>query len=99
MKNLNIKIDFGYEDGSETTGEFVLTVPYFSPALDVVDILKKEHEYLSKEDQENIYALYGKVPETLLDYVCEKYGWHWRNFGFDIEMKLDNKEEEVYANR
>lgn len=95
MKNLNIKIDFGYEDGSETTGEFTLIVPYYSPALDVVDILKKEHEYLSKKDEEDIYALQGKVPETLLDYVCEKYGWHWKKFGFDIVLKLDSKEELV----
>lgn len=95
MKNLNIKIDFEYEDGSETTGEFVLTVPYDATELDVVDILEHEHKYLSKEDEEDFYALHGKVPETLLDYVCEKYGWYWRRFGFDIEMKLDNKEELV----
>lgn len=89
MKNLNIKINFGYEDGSETTGEFTLTVPYHTTELEVVDILKKEHEYLNKEDEEDFYALHGKVPGTLLDYVCEKYGWFWRRFEFDIEMKLD----------
>ena len=89
MKNLNIKIDFVYEDDSETTGEFVLIVPHRATELYVVDILEKEHEYLSKEDQEDNYGFQGKVPETLLDYVCEKYGWHWRKFGFEIEMKLD----------
>lgn len=31
----------------------------------------------------------GRNPVTLLDYICEKYGWSWSDFEFDIDLNFN----------
>lgn len=87
MKTLNIRITFFWDD--DDIRKFKLTVPSNVSEIEVADTLKKEHEYLDMEDEEDIYGLNGRDPVTLLDYICEKYGWSWSDFEFDIDLTFD----------
>lgn len=87
MKTLNIRITFFWDD--DDIRKFKLTVPSNVSEIEVADTLKKEHEYLDMEDKEDIYGLNGRNPVTLLDYICEKYGWSWSDFEFDIDLTFD----------
>lgn len=92
MMTLNLRINFFYDDGDDMKS-FKLTVPDNVSSIEITDILRKEHEYLceieDEEDEEDIYGTMGRNPETLLDYVCEKYGWSWREFEFDIDVNFE----------
>ena len=87
MKTINLRINFFWDDGDDMQ-EFALTIPSNVCEIEVVDILEKEHDYLCTEDEEDIYGVQGRNPETLLDYVCEKYGWSYKTFEFDIDINL-----------
>ena len=86
MKDLIVKIQFEYSDGSCNTYDVKLTVPSSMDVFEVMDIIEKEHKYLKEEDEEATYCYQGRVPGTLIDYVCEKYGWTWGFFHYDIEL-------------
>ena len=88
MKTLNLRTNFFWDNGDDIL-EFKLTVPSNISEIEVADILKKEHEYLDMEDNEDIYEINGRSPVTLLDYVCEKYGWSWSDFEFDIDLDFN----------
>lgn len=88
MKKLNLRINFFWDDGDDIC-EFVLTVPDNVTELEVSEILSKEHHHLCFEDDEDLYGIQGREPETLLDYTCEKYGWSWTDFKFDIDVGFD----------
>lgn len=38
---------------------------------------------------EDLYGTVGRTPVTLLDYTCEKYGWKWEDFEFDIDLNFN----------
>ena len=38
---------------------------------------------------EDLYETVGRTPVTLLDYMCEKYGWKWEDFEFDIDLNFN----------
>ena len=84
MKKITLKL----RNGSNDTRKFVITATDDMDNAKVAVILKKEHEYLNGKDPEGIYEIQGKTPETLLDYVCQKYGWTWEPFEFDIDLEL-----------
>lgn len=84
MKEITMKL----RNGSNDTQKFVVMAADDMDNAKVAVILKKEHEYLNGKDSEGIYEIQGKTPETLLDYVCEKYGWTWKPFEFDIDLEL-----------
>lgn len=70
--------------------EFKLTVPNNVSNIEVADVLREEHEYLCTSDDEDIYGTIGRTPETLLNYICNKYnGWSWREFQYDIDMNFN----------
>lgn len=88
MKKLNLRINFFWDD-CDDIWEFVLTVPENVTELEVSEILIKEHNYLNMEDDEDLYGIQGRNPVTLLDYICEKYGWNWADFEFDIDLNFN----------
>lgn len=89
MRTLNLRINFFWDDGDDIK-EFKLTVPDNVSDSEIMETLKKEHEYLCHEDEENIYGTDGRNPETLLNYVCDKYyGWSWCDFQYDIDVNFD----------
>lgn len=90
LKELNICIKANWENEAEPdVWHFILTVPKEVDECAVSEILKKEHDFLVNEDTEEIYEINGRSPVTLLDYVCDKYNWSWRDLEFDIEINLN----------
>ena len=71
MRTLNLRINFFWDDGDDME-TFELTVPSNVSNAEILDVLKKEHEYLCEEDEEDVYGKTGRTPETLLNYP--KYG-------------------------
>lgn len=88
MKTLSVRINFLWDDNNDIK-EFKLTVPSNVSTSEVIDVLEKEHKYLDTEDTEEIYGFQGRTPGTLLDYVCEKYGWSWDDYMFDIDIDMN----------
>lgn len=89
MRTLNLRINFFWDDGDDME-IFELTVPSNVSNAEILDALKKEHEYLCKEDEEDVYGKTGRTPETLLNYICDKYyGWSWRDFQYDIDVNFN----------
>lgn len=88
MKKFNLRINFFWDDGDDMW-EFSLTVPNNISTEEVKDALIKTHNYLDMEDETDIYGTTGRSPETLLDYMCEKQGWSWEKFDFDIDLNFN----------
>ena len=89
MRTLNLRINFFWDDGDDME-TFELTVPKSVSNEEILDTLKKEHEYLCTEDEEDIYGKTGRTPKTLLDHVCNKYcGWSWCDIQYDIDVNFD----------
>lgn len=88
MKNINLKLNFFWDDNIDTD-EFTVTVPDNVSKDDVIDVLQKGHEYLCTEDETDTYGVCGRCPATLLNYVCEKNNWQWNNFEFDINLNFN----------
>lgn len=88
MKKFNLRINFFWDDGDDMK-EFALTVPDNVNTEEIKEALIKEHKYLDLEDETDLYGTSGRDPETLLDYVCEKYEWNWEEFSFDIDLNFN----------
>jgi hypothetical protein len=90
MNTYTIRINFVWDDGDDTR-QFKLFVPSNVTEPEITDILSKEHEYLCKDDEEDFYGTQGRCPETLLNYVCEKYNWQWQwqELELDIDLNFD----------
>lgn len=88
MRILKLRINFFWDDGDDMK-EFNLTVPNNVSNDEIADILEKENKYLCTEDDADIYGIYGRTPETLLNYICDKfYGWSWDDIEFDVDINL-----------
>lgn len=88
MKKLNLRINFFWDDGDDMW-EFILKVPNNVTVDEVKENLTKTHEYLDMGDDTDLYGTSGRNPVTLLDYMCEKHGWSWEDFSFDIDMNFN----------
>lgn len=84
MKSLNIRINSTWDD-EEDLWECKLTVPE-NVTTDIEETIIKEHNFLC--DEENIYGNNGRNPVTLMDYICNKYGWDWNYLEYDIDLNL-----------
>ena len=90
MKSLSVRLDFMWDDGDDVK-EYVIHVPDKVSASDVNKALMQGHKYLCKEDEEDIYGTNGRNPETLMDFVCSKYLWRYREktTNYDINLTLN----------
>ena len=88
MKKFNLRINFFWDDGDDMW-EFSLTVPDNVSIEQIKETLIKTHDYLDMEDETDLYGTAGRSPETLLDYMCEKQGWSWEEFDFDIDLNFN----------
>ena len=82
MRTISIRIEFDslVEDDSYDAVETCrLTVPDDVSEIEVAEILKKAHE------DKDVYKD-GYCPYTLLNYICEKQGWLFSEFPFDVEL-------------
>ena len=88
MRTLNVRVNFFWDDGDDMEA-FMLIVPDNIDDNDVFNILQKEHKYLSEEDEDDLYGIRGRNPHTLIEYICQKYGWKSNDFSFDIDVNMD----------
>ena len=87
-KTVNVRINFFWDDGDDMRS-FKLTVPENISDDEIMDVLKKEHEYLCTEDEDDIYGVKGRNPDVLLEYICNKHGWAWFDFQYDIDVNFN----------
>ena len=55
MRTLNLRINFFWDDGDDME-TFELTVPSNVSNAEILDALKKEHEYLCEDDEEDVFG-------------------------------------------
>lgn len=92
MRTISIRIEFDslVEDGSYDAVETCrLTVPDDVSEIEVAEILKKAHE------DKDVYKD-GYCPYTLLNYICEKQGWLFSEFPFDVELDFKQENKNFY---
>ena len=90
MKKYKVRINFVWDyEYQNDTGEFIIVVPNDVTVEEIEKILSDSHNYLCDEDEDGWYDEAGREPETLLNYVCEKYGWKCEELEFDIDMEFD----------
>ncbi len=78
-----------HEDEERQVKEFNLTVPASVELMRVVDVLSEEHEKLTAELPFGKYGEDGNSPITLLQFVCDKYGWEWSEMKYHIDLQFD----------
>lgn len=83
-----VKLTF-HEDEERQVKEFNLTVPASVELMRVVDVLSEEHEKLTAELPFGKYGEDGNSPITLLQFVCDKYGWEWSEMKYHIDLQFD----------
>jgi hypothetical protein len=71
MIKILVRLDFFYDD-EDAIDQFILMVKSGTSFDDVEDELLKAHKFLCKEDETDLYGKYGRIPLTLINYVCEK---------------------------
>lgn len=69
--------------------EFIITVPVNVSIADIETAMKKAHRFLTSEDEEDSYGVYGRTPEFLVEYVCEKNGWLFKKLEFNSIMDFE----------
>lgn len=88
MNKYNLRLDFLWDDEIDSK-YFTVYTPDNVGEIELSEIIKREHHFLDFEDKEEIYGFQGRSPETLMDYICEKYDWKWKDFEFDMVMLLN----------
>lgn len=88
MKILNVRLNF-FWDNEDDMQEFQLSVPDKVTIDNVEKVLLKEHNYLDTEDTSNTYGANGRNPETLINFICQKYGWAYKEMEYDIDLNFD----------
>lgn len=71
MIKILVRLDFFYDD-EDAIDQFILMVKSGTSFDDVEDELLKAHKFLCKEDETDLYGKCGRIPLTLINYVCEK---------------------------
>lgn len=89
MKTVIMKIVFEVK-GIDRGKVIQMTVPENISIGDVYIILSDEHNYLDNiKNDVSVYSEKGRTPDTLLNYVCEKYAWTWSEIKAEIEIKFE----------
>ena len=88
MRTLNVKLSYSWDDGDDTR-EYHLSVPETLTDDEIMEILGKEHDALSMDDElSDIYGYEGRNPDTLMKYVCEKYHWEFGLIDYALDLVL-----------
>ena len=87
MIKILVRLDFFYDD-EDAIDQFILMVKSGTSFDDVEDELLKAHKFLCKEDETDLYGKCGRIPLTLINYVCEKNGWKYYDLEYDIDLNL-----------
>lgn len=87
MIKVLVRLDFSYDD-EDAIDHFILMVKSGTSFDDVEEELLKAHKYLCEEDETDLYGRHGRIPLTLINYVCEKNGWKYYDLEYDIDLNL-----------
>ena len=87
MREAKIRLDYFWDDGDDIW-ENILIVPNNITNNQIEEIIIKEHKFLCFDDEDDIYGTQGRNAVTLLDYICKKYHWEWKDFEFDIDLNM-----------
>lgn len=86
MKKYIIKTTFLWDDEDDEM-LIIIIVPVNVTKEEVRKILLEAHGFLeTNEDDECLYENNGRNIESLMSYVCRKYGWDWDGFDPDDEI-------------
>lgn len=87
MKRHECSIAFQWDEGDDTK-----VIDIFTPDNVTKDTVESElvlgHEYLCNNDEDDLYGKEGRTPETLVECICQKNGWHWEEHTPDITLSL-----------
>ena len=88
MKTYIMRINFFWDecDGGDDTQVFIMTVPDNETVEEIEKELENSHDNLCFEDEDEWYDKCGRVPDTLVEYICEKHGWKYKELEFDIDI-------------
>lgn len=89
MKEHILNITFSWESGARETSRLCIITPEHITTDNVVAALKASHHHLMNEDKADVYLDFGKSPETLVGYVCQKKGWSWKTPAIDASVLFD----------
>ena len=95
MKKYNMRINFIRDlcDGENDVWDCIIIVPDDVTIEKIKEELVKAHQYLDNEEANNEddewYSQDGRVPETLVQYVCEKHNWAYEEIKYDIDVEFD----------
>ena len=88
LTKYTVRLNFTWDD-EDNMQEFNIWVPENVALSEIGETLIEAHNYLCHEDEEDIYGTEGRIPATLLNFVCEKHNWEWDNLEFDIDFNFD----------
>lgn len=88
-KTINARLNFEWDDEDDLF-EFKLIVPKSTTIETINEVIIKAHNFLcSEEDTEERYEKEGRIPATLLNYICEKNNdWEWEDFFYEVDLNL-----------
>lgn len=86
-KTYNIFITFIENDPTDNN-LFQITVPSTVSKFDINRIIRTEHTILDEDPEQTIYGSGGRNPETLLDFICQKYNWSYKPLQKDLSISL-----------
>lgn len=84
-KCILLRLSFVWDDGIDKK-EYRLYVPKSTDIDELKDQLNKEHHFLCREDDCDIYGVQGRNPDTLMLHICDKHGWVFESLEYDIEL-------------
>lgn len=84
-KKVTVRICMTWDDGDEEVG-MVFTVPKDVTVEEIEKAISDAHEFLCTEDEEDIYGLDGRNPNTLADYVCDEKNWSWNPQEYEVDL-------------
>lgn len=88
MNKYKVRLNFFWDDGDDMNS-FVIVVPKDITIQHVRTVLLNAHSFLDNEDASDYYGVNGRNPESLINYVCDKYGWKSEDLEFDIDLNLN----------
>lgn len=97
-KRLNVRLCFANDDWDSLV-DYTIVVPEDISAGEVQDAIIEERaqiceeirqlENLDDDETSNLEEGDEDDAELLLDRVCKKHGWEWREMAYDIDLNFN----------
>lgn len=84
MKEYNLRINFWHKE--DEMYEVKFEVPDSVMLGEIEDEVISSYKNLDKKVTGDLREA---MPVLLLDYICNKNGWKWKDFEYDIDINLN----------